>query len=117
MKALRQQVGYVMQEPVLFNTTIKENILYGDMNASDEQILKVAEMANALSFIESNVEDLDKDQRLAQNRKDLVAEFNTKVIKENHGMIDLESLSDTETSLLLQVLLKADQVALDKINS
>lgn len=53
-----------MQEPVLFNTTIKENILYGDLKASDEQVLKVAEMANALTFIESNVEDLDKDQRL-----------------------------------------------------
>lgn len=72
MKALRQQVGYVMQEPVLFNTTIKENILYGDMNASDEQILKVAEMANALTFIESaDAENMEKDERLAKNRKDL----------------------------------------------
>lgn len=52
-----------MQEPVLFNTSIKENILYGDLEASDEQILKVAELANALSFIESNIEDLEKDQR------------------------------------------------------
>ena len=42
-----------MQEPVLFNTTIKENILYGDLEASDEKVLKVAEMANALSFIDS----------------------------------------------------------------
>lgn len=60
-----------MQEPVLFNTTIKENILYGELNASDEQVLKVAEMANALTFIESNVEDLTKDERREQNTKDL----------------------------------------------
>mmetsp|Transcript_9302 Transcript_9302/g.12652 ORF Transcript_9302/g.12652 Transcript_9302/m.12652 type:complete len:117 (+) Transcript_9302:1933-2283(+) len=67
VRALRRQMGYVMQEPVLFNTSIKENILYGDMDASDEQVLKVAEMANALTFIESNVEDLDKDQRMKRN--------------------------------------------------
>lgn len=62
-----------MQEPVLFNTTIKENILYGELNASDEQVLKVAEMANALTFIESNVEDLTKDERREQNTKDLTS--------------------------------------------
>lgn len=61
VKSLRRQIGYVMQEPVLFNQTIKQNILYGDLDASDEQVLKVAQMANALTFIESNVEDLDKD--------------------------------------------------------
>ena len=62
-----------MQEPVLFNTTIKENILYGELNASDEPVLKVAEMANALTFIESNVEDLTKDERREQNTKDLTS--------------------------------------------
>ena len=35
VKKLRQQVGIVMQEPLLFNTTIKENILYGNDKASD----------------------------------------------------------------------------------
>ena len=64
MKALRQQIGFVQQEPVLFNQSIKDNILYGDLRASDEKVLAVAEMANALSFIESNIEDLDKQQRL-----------------------------------------------------
>ena len=36
--ALRQQCGYVMQEPVLFNTTIKENILFGKPDATDEEV-------------------------------------------------------------------------------
>jgi ABC-type multidrug transport system fused ATPase/permease subunit len=49
--------------------------LYGELNASDEQILKVAEMANALTFIESNVEDLDKEQRKVKNAEDLVEEI------------------------------------------
>ena len=60
-----------MQEPILFNTSIKENILYGELNASDEQVLKVAEMANALTFIESNVEDLTKEERHTKNMTDL----------------------------------------------
>jgi ABC-type multidrug transport system fused ATPase/permease subunit len=41
-----------MQEPLLFNTTIKENILYGNGAASDERVRQVAEMANAIQFIE-----------------------------------------------------------------
>lgn len=71
IKSLRRQIGFVMQEPVLFNTSIKENILYGELDASDEQVLKVAEMANALTFIESNVEDLTKDERSRKNADDL----------------------------------------------
>lgn len=51
-----------MQEPLLFNTTIKENILYGNDKADDAKVRQVAEMANALQFIESNIEDLQKDE-------------------------------------------------------
>ena len=59
-----------MQEPLLFNDTIKENILYGKQDASDEKIRKVCEMANALGFIEQNAEDLTnkdvQDQIIAE---------------------------------------------------
>lgn len=51
-----------MQEPVLFNTTIKENILFGKLNATDPEIRTYAEMANALQFIESNFEDLTENE-------------------------------------------------------
>ena len=46
--ALREQCGYVMQEPVLFNTTIKNNILFGKPDATDEEIYIAAKKANAL---------------------------------------------------------------------
>jgi len=49
--SLRQQIGIVPQEVVLFNRTIKENIAYGKVNASEEEILHAAESANALDFI------------------------------------------------------------------
>lgn len=61
VRELRKQIGIVMQEPLLFNTTIKENILYGNDKADDFKVRQVAQMANALQFIESNIEDLDKE--------------------------------------------------------
>ncbi|XP_066311948.1 ABC transporter B family member 3-like [Miscanthus floridulus] len=49
---LRQQVGLVSQEPVLFNDTIRSNIAYGNQGeASEEEIVAAAEAANALQFI------------------------------------------------------------------
>jgi ABC-type multidrug transport system fused ATPase/permease subunit len=57
---LRRGIGYVMQEPILFNQNIKDNILFGQPDASDKDIRKVCELANALSFIESDIEDKDK---------------------------------------------------------
>lgn len=42
-----------MQEPILFNYTIKENILYGNSDASDSDIREAAKVANSLEFIES----------------------------------------------------------------
>lgn len=43
----------VMQEPTLFNYSIKENILYGKDDARNSEIKEAAEIANAIEFIES----------------------------------------------------------------
>ncbi|KAI5635208.1 ABC transporter transmembrane region domain-containing protein [Phthorimaea operculella] len=48
---LRAQVGLVGQEPVLFNTTVRENIRYGREDASNEDIEAAARQANAHQFI------------------------------------------------------------------
>ena len=48
---LRQHIGVVSQEPVLFHTTIRENILFGKTDATQDQIEHAAKMANAHSFI------------------------------------------------------------------
>jgi ATP-binding cassette subfamily B (MDR/TAP) protein 1 len=53
LKQLRQRMGLVMQEPTLFNYTIKENILYGKDDAADSEIRDAAKIANALEFVES----------------------------------------------------------------
>ena len=49
---LRRHMGLVMQEPTLFNYTFAENILYGQSNALNSEILEAAKAANALEFIE-----------------------------------------------------------------
>ena len=48
---LRQHIGVVSQEPVLFHTTIRENILFGKMDATQDQIEEAAKMANVHNFI------------------------------------------------------------------
>ncbi|XP_075982316.1 multi drug resistance 50 [Anticarsia gemmatalis] len=48
---LREQIGLVGQEPVLFNTTVRENIRYGRENATNEEIEACARQANAHQFI------------------------------------------------------------------
>ncbi|XP_052878978.1 ABC transporter B family member 4-like isoform X2 [Gossypium arboreum] len=54
LKWLRQQMGLVSQEPVLFNETIRANIAYGKGgNATEAEILAASELANALKFISS----------------------------------------------------------------
>lgn len=48
---LRSQIGVVSQEPVLFNTSIKENIQMGHTDASMSAVVKAAKAANAHNFI------------------------------------------------------------------
>jgi ABC-type multidrug transport system fused ATPase/permease subunit len=48
---LRKFIGVVSQEPVLFATTIRENIRYGNPDASNEEIEKAARIANCHNFI------------------------------------------------------------------
>ena len=56
---LREQIGYVQQEAFLFNGTVKENIIYGDFEASQSDIEAVAKAARAHDFIEELPEGYD----------------------------------------------------------
>jgi subfamily B ATP-binding cassette protein MsbA len=51
LDALRVQVGFVLQETVLFRGTIRENIAYGRPGATEEEIVAAAKVANADEFI------------------------------------------------------------------
>lgn len=51
LKWLREHIGVVSQEPVLFGTTIAENIRYGKDGVTQDDIEKASRMANAHDFI------------------------------------------------------------------
>jgi ATP-binding cassette subfamily B protein/subfamily B ATP-binding cassette protein MsbA len=51
VKPLREQISVVLQEPVLFAMTIRDNIAYGKLDASDDEIIAAARQAGAHEFI------------------------------------------------------------------
>lgn len=53
LSSLREQIGMVPQDTMLFNTTIKDNILYGRLDATDEEIWEAVRAANAEEFIKA----------------------------------------------------------------
>lgn len=59
LKWLRSQMGLVNQQPILFATSIKENILFGKEDASMEQVISAAKAANAHDFIDKLPEGYD----------------------------------------------------------
>jgi subfamily B ATP-binding cassette protein MsbA len=52
VKSLREHIGIVTQQTILFNDTVRNNIAYGDITRSDEEIVEAAKAANAHGFIE-----------------------------------------------------------------
>lgn len=51
LKSLRGNIGMVLQEPILFSGTLRENILYGKPDSGSEEIIEAAKAANAYDFI------------------------------------------------------------------
>ncbi|KAF8387606.1 hypothetical protein HHK36_026259 [Tetracentron sinense] len=59
LRCIRQKIGLVSQEPVLFASTIKDNISYGKDGATIEEIRTATELANAAKFIDNLPQGLD----------------------------------------------------------
>jgi ATP-binding cassette subfamily B protein len=58
---LRDRIGYVPQKGTLFSGTIETNLLYGDENATDEELKKAADIAQATEFISTNPEGMQTE--------------------------------------------------------
>lgn len=50
-ESLRQNISYIPQDPILFHRTIRENIAYGKLNATEEEIIEASKKANCYEFI------------------------------------------------------------------
>ncbi len=59
LSALRERIGIVLQESILFTGTIRDNIRYGKADASDEEVIAAAKAAQAHEFISSMPEGYD----------------------------------------------------------
>ena len=66
LEALRAQISVVLQEPLLFGDTIRENIRYGRLEASDDEVEAAARAANAHDFVVRAAEGLRHEARRAR---------------------------------------------------
>ncbi|XP_058084469.1 ABC transporter B family member 10-like [Magnolia sinica] len=111
---LRQQIGLVNQEPALFATTIRENILYGKDDATLDEITRAAKLSEAISFI-NNLPDRYETQvgergiQLSGGQKQRIAI--SRAILKNPSIL----LLDEATSALDAESEKSVQQALDRV--
>lgn len=114
LKWLRQQIGLVNQEPALFATSIRENILYGKDDATLEELTRAAKLSEALSFI-SNLPERFETQvgergiQLSGGQKQRIAI--SRAIVKNPSIL----LLDEATSALDAESEKSVQEALDRV--
>jgi ATP-binding cassette subfamily B protein len=106
--ALRESVGMVAQEPILFSGTIRENVLYGKPGASDEEVLAALEAANARGFVEDFPEGVEtvigeRGVRLSGGQKQRIA-IARAVLKDPAVLILDEATSalDVESEAVVQ---------------
>ena len=105
---LHSNLGYVIQTPHLFSGTIKENVKYGNLDASDEEVIRACKIANAHEFIEKLENGYDTEvgeggNRLSQGQKQLIS-FARAIIADPRILILDEATSsiDTETESVIQ---------------
>jgi len=105
---LHAHLGYVMQAPHLFSGSVLENIRYGKLNATDDEVIEAAKMVNAHRFIEQLEEGYLTDVgegggRLSTGEKQLIS-FARAVLADPAIFVLDEATSsiDTETEQIIQ---------------
>ena len=105
---LRRSLGVVLQETNLFTGTVMENIRYGNLNATDEECIKAAKLANAHDFIERLPNGYDTEltangASLSQGQRQLIAIARAAVADPPVMILDEATSSiDTRTEKLVQ---------------
>lgn len=111
-ESLRSHMGFVLQDSYLFEGTIRENIRYGRLNATDEEVEYAAKMANAHSFIDHLPEGYDtilsaNGNGISQGQKQLLS-ISRAILADPSILILDEATSsiDTITEVKIQEALK-----------
>jgi len=108
LRSLREKIGIVQQDVFLFGGTIKDNILYGRPNATDEEVMEAARKANILDFINSlpngwNTEIGERGVRLSGGQKQRLSI--ARLFLKNPPILILDeatSALDNTTEMLIQ---------------
>jgi len=112
LKRLRQAIGFVLQEPFLFSTTIRENIAYGNPELSEEQVIDAAKRAQAHDFIMTMPKGYDtllgeRGMGLSGGQKQRIAIARAICINPSILILDdATSAVDMETEYAIQQALK-----------
>ncbi len=116
IESLREQMGVMTQDNFLFSGTVKDNLRYGKLDATDEELIEAAKAVNAHEFIMKLEKGYDTELKergsgLSVGQKQLLAFARTLVSKPKILILDEATSSiDTHTELLVQqgieVLLK-----------
>ena len=108
MTTLREKVGIVLQDTYLFSDTIMENIRYGRLDATDEEVIEAAKIANAHTFIKYLPEQYNTfvvagGTNLSQGQRQLIAI--ARAVLEDADLLILDEATssiDTRTEIQIQ---------------
>ncbi len=111
-QSLHRQMGLVPQDPFLFAGTIAENIRFGRLDATDQQVREAAQLANAAGFIEALPEGyetkiLEGAVNLSVGQRQLLCIARAALVQPNIFILDEATASvDTVTEVLIQEALE-----------
>ncbi|MGI6372504.1 MAG: ABC transporter ATP-binding protein [Caldicoprobacterales bacterium] len=108
LNSLRKQMGVMLQDSFIFSGTIMDNIRYGKLDATDEEVMNAAKVVNAHGFISEMekgyyTEVKERGSRLSQGQKQLIS-FARALLADPRILILDEATSsiDTQTEILVQ---------------
>lgn len=108
IKSLRKQMGVMLQDSFIFSGTIMDNIRYGNMDATDEEVIKAAKTVRAHDFIMElergyKTEVNERGTRLSVGQRQLISFARALLANPKILILDEATSSiDTETEILLQ---------------
>ena len=108
LKSLRSQMGVMTQDNFIFHGTVRDNILYGKLDATDEEVIAAAKAVNAHDFIMKMEKGYDTELKehgagLSIGQRQLIAFARTMVSMPKILILDEATSSiDTHTEILVQ---------------